>query len=87
MIYLNEEISWEEYFNYSFYIPKIESLSDEHKLEFDFTFHKDQLLENYNEYDMNFKIIFIDDPDVGKSYLYTLYSKSEEELTFMTGIF
>ena len=79
MIYLNEEISWEEYFNHSFFIPKIEHnsffipkigyLPDEHKLEFDFSSHKYQLLENYNDYDMIFKIILIGDSGVGKSYL------------------
>ncbi len=81
IIYLNEEISWENYFNHSFFIPKIEHnsffipkigyLSDEHKLEFDFSSHKYQLLENYENYDMNFKISLIGDSGVGKSYLYS----------------
>ena len=93
MIYLNEEISWEEYFNHSFFIPKIEHnsffipkieyLSDEHKLEFDFSSHKYQLLENYDNYDMFFIITLLGDNYVGKSYLY-LNSKDNELISMMS---
>ena len=95
MIYLNEEISWEEYFNHSFFIPKIEHnsffipkigyLSDEHKLEFDFSSHKYQLLENYDNYDMFFIITLLGDNYVGKSYLY-LNSKSDKLISMMSSI-
>ena len=57
---------------------------DELILEFDFTYHKYQLLENYNNFDICFKILLIGDSNIDKSYLHKFSGITIIRIDFMS---